>query len=111
LELIQLLKQYLSILVIVLLNQCKTDVPDTITIPDVNFLNALIQLGIDTDGDGKISPAEAETVRSLDISDRNISDITGISSFISLDTLTCTGNWISVPDVSKNVGYYISTAA
>ena len=29
------------------------------TIPDNNFLNALIELGVDTNGDGIISPYEA----------------------------------------------------
>lgn len=46
------------ILTMVLLCQCEKD-PDPeqvleVTIPDNNFLNALIELGIDTNGDGII---------------------------------------------------------
>ena len=55
-------------LTVVLICQCEKDEPiPNVTIPDDNFLSALIELGIDTDGDGKISHAEAEAVTSLDV--------------------------------------------
>jgi hypothetical protein len=60
-----IIKPFLFILTMVLLSQCEKDNPiPQVTIPDDKFLNALIKLGIDTDGDGKISSAEAEGVRS-----------------------------------------------
>ena len=49
-----------------------------VEIPDANFLNALIENGIDTDGDGMISSSEAARVNSLDVSYREISDMNGI---------------------------------
>ena len=52
--------------------------PEPITIPDDNFLNALIELGVDTNGDSIISPAEAEIITYLNVYRNNISDLTGI---------------------------------
>jgi len=61
---------------LVLLLQCNKDNPaPNIQIPDNNFRNALIELGVDTDGDGKISSQEAEKIVSLDVSYKKISDI------------------------------------
>ena len=76
--------------------------PDPITIPDDNFLKALIELGVDTNGDGVISPAEAAIITTLDVGGKNISDITGIEAFINLDTLWCSGNKLTSLDVSNN---------
>ena len=59
-----LLKTSLFILALVLLIQCEKDEPN-VTILSNNFLNALIELGVDTDGDGEINYAEAVTIRSL----------------------------------------------
>ncbi|RLD25961.1 MAG: hypothetical protein DRI70_06310 [Bacteroidetes bacterium] len=39
----------------------------TVSIPDAYFLNALIEEGIDTNGDSLISTAEAEATTILDI--------------------------------------------
>jgi len=81
----------LPLALIVLFTQCEKDKPNPqVTIPDNNFLNALIELGIDTNGDGIISPAEAEVVTSLNVRGGNISDMTGIEAFFNLDTL----DWI-----------------
>ena len=47
----------------VLFIQCEKEEPEPKNeMPDISFLNALIELGIDTDGDGQISNAEAEMV-------------------------------------------------
>jgi hypothetical protein len=59
---------------IVLFTQCEKD-PEP-NIPDDAFLNALIEEGVDTNGDGIISPAEAEAVISLDVYRENISNQT-----------------------------------
>ena len=52
---------------IALFIQCEKEEP-SIKITDDNFLNALNELGIDTDGDGQISTPE-ETVTFLDVSE------------------------------------------
>ena len=103
------MKSTLKILVLLvalvpLLIQCEKEEPEPnpkVEIPDNNFLNALIELGIDTDGDGQISNAEAEAVISLDVSEDSISDMTGIKEFVNLDTLICWGNHLTSLDLSK----------
>ena len=70
--------------------------------PDVTFLGVLIREGVDEDEDGIISSAEAEAVRSLDISYSSIEDTTGISAFVNLDTLICNWNHLTSLDVSRN---------
>ena len=89
-------------MMVVLLCQCEKE-PTLIDIPDGSFLNALINLGADTDGDGRISPAEAEVITYLDISKKNISDLKGIEAFINVDTLLCYRNQLTTLDVSNNV--------
>jgi Leucine-rich repeat (LRR) protein len=85
--------------------QCEKEEPETsVEIPDVNFLDALIALGIDTDGDGKICTCEAEAVSYLDVSGKQISDMTGIEKFIYLDTLDCQDNRLTSLDLSSNTG-------
>jgi len=99
---------------------CKNDDQDTDipyeNITDESFLFALIDQGVDTDGDSMISAAEAEAVISLDISAGhwqcpyiscyfyfgNIKSLKGIELFINLDTLKCSGNVIDSLDLSSN---------
>lgn len=71
-----------------------------VNIPDANFKNALISLGVDTNGDGEIQVSEAESVISLDLSYKNISDLSGIQSFTNLQTLACWYNQITNLDIS-----------
>ncbi len=97
------IKTLLFLLTVVLLSQCEKDEPNPkVTIPNYNFLNALIELGIDTNGDGIISPAEAELILSLDVSEESISDMTGIEAFVNLSFLNCGGNKLISLDVSNN---------
>jgi Leucine-rich repeat (LRR) protein len=84
----------------ILFYQCKKE-PVSIDIQDNNFLNSLIEQGIDVDGDRKISPDEAAAVISLNVAEDTISDITGIESFVNLDTLICSSNKIKSLDVSN----------
>ena len=82
---------------------CEKDEPNpVVTIPDNNFLNALIDLGVDTNGDGKISPDEAEVITFLDVNNRSISNLTGIEKFVNLDTLYCGINQLTILDLSNN---------
>jgi Leucine-rich repeat (LRR) protein len=87
-----------------------------VNIPDTAFLHALIDEGIDTNGDSLISYAEAEALTSLNVGgevycpphdgctvrDGNISDLTGIEAFINLDSLNIEGNKIDSIDLSEN---------
>ena len=77
---------------------------DPINIQNTNFLNALIEYGIDLNGDGLISYSEAKSVVFLDVSERDISDLTGIEAFHNLDTLLCKWNELSSMDVSNIPG-------
>ena len=58
---------FIFLFCLVLLSQCKKDGP-IVNIPDEKFLKRLIDLGVDTNGDGIISPEEAEVIISLDVS-------------------------------------------
>ena len=96
-------KVLLFVLAALLFTQCEKDEPNPeVTIPDNNFFNALIELGIDTNGDGIISSAEAAVVTSLNVYGENISDMTGIEAFFNLDTLWCSSNQLTTLDVSNN---------
>lgn len=71
-------------------------------IPDTAFLYALIDEGVDTNGDSLISYAEAQGIASLDVIDRGISDMTGIEAFVNLDSLWCQTNIFTNLDMSSN---------
>jgi Leucine-rich repeat (LRR) protein len=73
-------------------------------IPDANFEQALIDLGIDTNPvrDGKVCTANIENVTDLYVRNKNISDLTGIEDFTALQNLNCYGNQLPSLDVSQN---------
>jgi len=88
---------------VVLLSQCEKDeLNPIVTIPDNNFLSALINLGVDTNGDGIICSQEAEAITFLDVKHKSIADMTGIEAFVNLERLECGGNQLSKLDVSNN---------
>jgi hypothetical protein len=100
-----ILKSLFLVLTVVLLGQCDRDEQNPqINIPDDNFLNALIERGVDTNGDSLISNAEAEAITYLNVSGKSIFDMTGIKAFINLDTLLCFDNHLTSLDLSKNSG-------
>ena len=72
-----------------------------VEIPDTAFLYALINEGVDTNGDSLISYTEAEVITYLQVDDEDISDMTGIESFINLDTLYCRWNELTSLDLSN----------
>lgn len=73
-----------------------------VAIPDANFKAKLIALGVDTNGDNQIQQSEALAVTSLDISNSNISSVTGVEAFTNLNTLKCIVNQITSLDVSNH---------
>ncbi|MGH1383211.1 leucine-rich repeat domain-containing protein [Kordia sp.] len=74
-------------------------------IPDSNFEQALIDAGLDTGPvDGYIFPAALDQVTALNLSNKSISDLTGIEFFTSLQTLNCSNNNLTALDVSANTG-------
>ncbi|WJS96422.1 T9SS type B sorting domain-containing protein [Flavobacterium johnsoniae] len=74
------------------------------SIPDVNFEQALIDFGIDSaPRDGRVLTSSAASVISLNISNRGITNLSGIEDFISLKELYCVQNPIFTLDLSKNI--------
>jgi Leucine-rich repeat (LRR) protein len=101
-----IIKIHLSLLIIALLCQCNKDDEienPIVSIPDQQFLNALIDAGVDTDRDGMISTNEAKETTSLELIDKNISDMSGIEMFVNLEVLFCVLNDLNSLDLSKNI--------
>ena len=67
----------------------------TTYVPDDNFEQALIDLGLDDVLDDYVKTIDISGLKGLDISDKNISDLTGIEDFAMLWSLNCSGNNIS----------------
>lgn len=67
--------------------------------PDNNFEQALINLGYDTILDDFV---RINSVTSLDVSNLNISDLTGIEAFTRLIELDCSNNSLNTLEVNKN---------
>ena len=87
----------ISILCINLLQAQNTSIPDS------NFEQALIDLGIDTDGmNGQVLTANISSITALNIIARNINDLTGIEDFVDLATLNCAYNSLTSINVSSN---------
>tara|TARA_R110000850_G_scaffold273392_3_gene409767 strand:+ start:8500 stop:10476 length:1977 start_codon:yes stop_codon:yes gene_type:complete len=75
----------------------------TTAIPDRNFENKLIALGIDSGSiDGSVSNANICSLTTLDVSWSSISDLTGIEGFTSLTDLLIHWNQLTSLDVSTN---------
>ena len=74
----------------------------TTTIPDANFEQALIDLGHDDVIDGGVLTVNISDITYLNVSSKNISDLTGVEGFASLNTLTCYSNPLTNLDVSQN---------
>ncbi len=81
-------------------------------IPDVNFEKALIDLGIDTGApDGKVITARINTLTTLGVFNRSITDLSGIQDFLALKDLSCYNNKLTNLDVTKNTSLtYLSCA-
>lgn len=67
-----------------------------INIPDANLKAKLISIGVDVNSDGDIQMTEANFyLNHLDVSNANISDLTGVEYFSMAYSLNCSGNNIT----------------
>ncbi len=71
-------------------------------VPDDNFEQALIDLSYDTELDDSVPTATLQTITEMDISWREIEDLTGIEECIALEYLYCNGNEFTSLDLSSN---------
>ncbi|WP_459210675.1 hypothetical protein [Aquimarina rhabdastrellae] len=80
-------------------------------IPDANFEAALEALGYDDiSSDGQVPTALIEAVIALDISNKSISDVTGIEDFKALQILECQSNNLTALNISNNAALIELTA-
>lgn len=98
----EIIKIQLFLFVMVLHIQCRKENDPPVKIDDPSFLNALIRIGVDINGDSIISYYEADKITSLKVNSENISDMTGIEAFVNLDTLLCYNNQLNSLDLSGN---------
>lgn len=74
-----------------------------IFVPDDNFEQALIDLGLDSGPlDDYVPALPAAAATELQISNLNIIDLTGIAGFTGLEVLNCSGNQLTVLDLTAN---------
>ena len=86
-----------------LFTQCNSvDPGEIVEIPDPEFHSALVESGVDQNGDGHISHTEAQSVISLAVGPSSVSDLTGIEAFINLDSLRLTLSPLGSFDISEN---------
>lgn len=71
-------------------------------IPDSNFEQALIDLNHDMVLDGYVSNSVVSVITNLDVSNKFISNLTGIAAFTSLTNLNCASNTLTALDISSN---------
>ncbi|MFP4846177.1 T9SS type A sorting domain-containing protein [Winogradskyella sp. PE311] len=73
-------------------------------VPDDNFEQRLIQLGYDTGPlDDYVLTSNIDGITNLNLLNQNISDLTGIEDFSSLQNLDCRNNQLTQIDVSQNL--------
>ncbi len=97
-------KTYLLFLFFTILTGIAAPVYAQITlVPDPKFEQALIDLGLDVGPvNGSVPRTNISGVTSIDVANRNITDLTGIQDFVSLTRLLCNTNNLTRLDISKN---------
>jgi hypothetical protein len=83
-----------AILFIVLLTSSFVFTQNTY-VPDNNFEQALIDLGYDTILDDSVLTTNISGVTSLNVGEKEISDLTGIEAFVALTQLECWNNQLT----------------
>lgn len=84
------------------LNAQTVNLAEWTAIPDINFEKGLIEHGIDDVLDGKVLTSNVIGVKKIQIEHAHIKDMTGLSSFISLEWMSLWDNDITTIDVSNN---------
>ncbi|AWI26273.1 T9SS sorting signal type C domain-containing protein [Flavobacterium pallidum] len=74
---------------------------NVVMIPDANFEQYLITLGYDDVIDGTVQKSTIENITDLNVANGNITDLTGINSFINLNSFDCSNNLLTSLDVSQ----------
>ncbi len=106
---------FLCVCLVCMLTNCSNDADDSAevmeesmlpqartTIPDVAFEQVLIELNLDDVEDGSVVTKNIETVTSLVMNDKGISDLTGLEDFAMLENLGVNDNLLTSLDVSQN---------
>lgn len=74
-----------------------------INIPDPNFFQALLNLGVDTNNSNDIDSSEAATfVGLMTLTSQNIDSMNGIEAFINVPVIYCENNNLDMLDLSNN---------
>lgn len=76
---------------------------DDETFPDSNF-RGFVTSRFDADEDGYLYEEEIAAITNLNLKEKNISSLTGIEYFTSLETLDCSNNTLTSLDLSDNTG-------
>jgi len=77
-------------------------IAQTTYVPDNNFEQALIDLGYDNVLDDYVLTSNISSVQTLDVSGKNIADLTGIEDFTALISLNCKQNTLTSLNVTQN---------
>ncbi len=96
------MKTFITILI---LGLSTTSFAQVTNIPDPNFEQALIDLGIDSDGivNGQVLTSDIETVISLNVENKGIQDLTGLEDFAALENLNVSFNMMTSLSLTNNV--------
>jgi len=78
-----------------------TNMPSTIGVVGSIIISGYNK--IDTNNDGEIQVSEAQTILSLEINNKNISNLTGIEAFVNLVNLECDNNLITNINLNQNI--------
>ena len=112
------MKQIYTLLILVSAFICNAQI---VNIPDVNFKTKLLEadgsnfialnssnqsVQIDINNDNEIQVSEALLIYYLDVSNANISSLTGINAFTNLLTLDCQNNQLTNLNISNNLNLY-----
>ncbi|MCB9336160.1 MAG: T9SS type A sorting domain-containing protein [Flavobacteriales bacterium] len=83
---------------------CNFSIAQFTLIPDTNFENRLVWMGLDNlPLDGQVPTANIDTLLALGLPSQNIFDMTGIQDFAALEYLNTNNNQFTTLDLSQNV--------